>query len=266
MAKTLSKDPVAICQRCGFAHVTWRGNQACTAHLTLRRTPTGGLLPCTLAPVTSLSVCHMHGASSAQSRAKATRAKQEAAAMKAATATLNTAGIYGIPRQIDPNQGLPEEYWRTAGVIAALERIVSGLEVDELVWGVVSRSTTARSLIPPDELAAQPRSDAGGSSVQGGDEGALATTEARTVARGGLNVWVQLFNAERDRFARLGVDIVKLGLEARRDEYIRAQVEVFASVLLAPELALTADQRRVAARLLRGLGAADTGIIEGTVT
>jgi hypothetical protein len=228
MAKTQVRDPVPLCARCDQPHLTAKGYQACAAHLTRRRTAEGGLMPCTQPKVTSLEVCRMHGANSPQSRAKAARAKAEAATRKAVQ-------IFGVPRQVDPAQGLIEEYWRSAGLVTAYERIVTGVDVDDVVWGMVERHTTTM------------------------EEG----TSTRVVSKGAVNTWVQLFNQERDRFAKLGVEIVRLGLEARRDEYIRAQVEVFAAVLLAPELALTVGQRRVAAGLLRGLGATETRMIEG---
>lgn len=231
MPTTTAKPPIPVCGRCGTAHTTARGNQACAAHVSGRRRPDGGLIGCTQPPVTALTVCRLHGASSPQSKAKAARARLETSASKAVA-------IFGIPRQVDPAQGLIEEYWRAAGLVAAYERIVSGLPVDELVWGVVQRATTATT--------------APAGTDEGDDQG--GAVETRTVAKGAVNVWIQLFNAERDRFAKLGVEIVRLGLEARRDEYIKAQVAVFASVLLAPELGLTPAQRTAAARLLRGLG------------
>src|SRR5574342_299094 len=167
-----------------------------------------------------LGRCYRHGGS--------TRTQKEAVhkviAQQAAT-------IWGIPRHIDPADGLMEEYWRSAGVVLGLEKIVMQIKAEDLVEGVV-------------EIRQRP--DANGN-------GAGPTTEViRKVAP---NIWLRLFTEERARWAKLGIDIVRLGLEARRDEYIRAQVEVFAQVLLAPELALTADQRVTAARLLRGLGA-----------
>ena len=76
-------------------------------------------------------------------------------------------------------------------------------------------------------------------------------------------MWVKLFQEERQWFGKLGADIIRLGLEARRDEYIRAQVEVFAGVLHAAELALTSEQLVAAARLLRALGAPQPRMIEG---
>jgi len=152
-----------------------------------------------------------------------------------------TASIYGIPRHIDPGHGLIEEYWRTAGIVSGLEAKVASLEEGDVVWGVI-------------EVQEEPGTD-------GGD----ASLPTRTVkSRATLNTWVKLFNEERDRFRSLGRDIVALGLEARRDEYIRAQVEVFAGVLLSPDLALTEEQRQTAGRLLRALEA--TKVIEGEVS
>jgi hypothetical protein len=143
----------------------------------------------------------------------------------------NTASIYGIPRHVDPAIGLIEEYWRTAGIVAGLETRVAELHPEELTWGVAE--------IADFESAASEDGDG---------------RPARQVKkRSGLNALVKLFNEERDRFAKLGVEIVRLGLEARRDEYIRAQVEVFARVLLSPELSLSEGQRETAARLLRNL-------------
>lgn len=138
-----------------------------------------------------------------------------------------TAQIFGVPRHIDPADGLMEEYWRSAGIITGLERIVMQIKVEDFM--------------PLDE-----RLD---------DTPTTEKLDRQVITKVGPVTWMRLFNEERDRWAKLGIDIVRLGLEARRDEYIRAQVEVFAQVLLAPELALTAEQRITAARLLRGLGA-----------
>lgn len=152
------------------------------------------------------------------------QAAQKAMASKAAS-------IWGVPRHIDPADGLMEEYWRSAGIVLGLEKIVREIKQEDLTEGVV-------------EIRQRTGGEANG--------GAPNTETIRKVAP---NIWLRLWNDERDRWAKLGIEIVRLGLEARRDEYIRAQVEVFAQVLLAPELALTAEQRVTAARLLRGLGA-----------
>jgi hypothetical protein len=149
----------------------------------------------------------------------------------------NMANAYGIPRHIDPADGLIEEYWRTAGIVAGLERKVASIPMADITWGVTEIAIDAE----PDNVPEVP-ADNGGKHVKSVKQ------------RASINVWVKLFNEERDRYAKLGVEIVRLGLEARRDEYVRAQVEVFASVLLSPDLALSQEQRETAARLLRGLG------------
>lgn len=142
-----------------------------------------------------------------------------------------TANAYGIPRHIDPADGLIEEYWRTAGIVAGLEDKVRTIPDDELIWGV-----TETTELP-------------GSDDEGGSRSPARVTKSKAVP----NIWLKLFNEERDRFAKLGIEIVRLGLEARRDEYVRAQVDTFAAVLFHPDMALTEDQRTTAARLLRNL-------------
>lgn len=143
-----------------------------------------------------------------------------------------TANAYGIPRHIDPADGLIEEYWRTAGIVAGLEAKVRSIPEDELIWGVTETTTSEDGV----------------------------TRKSKAVP----NIWLKLFNEERDRFAKLGVEIVRLGLEARRDEYVRAQVDTFAAIVFHPQLALTEAQRATAAQLLRDLDARQQ-LIEGVV-
>lgn len=107
----------------------------------------------------------------------------------------NLAGIYGIPRQVDPRDGIIEEYARSAGIVTALEQIVSTIPQADLVWGVVEEQD----------------------GVGDGDSGPMRKVTSKAVP----NAWVKLLNEERDRFRQLGVDIIKLGLEARRDEWMR---------------------------------------------
>lgn len=170
--------------------------------------------------------CYRHGGN--------TRTQREHARRTMATQTANA---YGIPRHVDPADGLIEEYWRTAGIVAGLEQLVAGIPQDDLVFGVSEVEQTE-----PDETT-EPSPDG------------APPTARKVKRRAAPNVWLKLFTEERDRYAKLGIEIVRLGLEARRDEYIRAQVEVFAGVLQAPELALSQEQLLVAARLLRALGA-----------
>jgi hypothetical protein len=82
----------------------------------------------------------------------------------------------------------------------------------------------------------------------------VPSLKSKTVRRSAPNVWLNLLNAERDRYTKLGIEISKLGLEARRDEYIRLHVTAFIGVL--DQLQLTDEQRAVAGRLLRELDTA----------
>ena len=177
----------------------------------------------------AMTVCRIHGGASPQAQAAAVKRM----ALEEARVTANA---YGIPRHIDPADGLIEEYWRSAGIVAGLETKVAALATEDLVWGVTE--TTAFT------------------SGDDGEERPL--TKFRAVP----NVWLKLFNEERDRFAKLGLEIVRLGLDARRDEYIRTQVSAFAAVLLHADLALSESQRQTAGRLLRALEAVN---VEGTV-
>lgn len=161
--------------------------------------------------------CKLHGGSTPSHIAAAQR-----------TMARDAANAYGIPRHIDPADGLIEEYWRTAGIVAGLEAKVRSIPEDELIWGVT-------------ETTVFPESEDGN---RGG-----RVTKSKAVP----NIWLKLFNEERDRFAKLGLEIIRLGLEARRDEYIRVQVDAFAAILLHPQLALTEGQRQTAAGLLRDL-------------
>lgn len=175
-----------------------------------------------------IGACKLHGGSTPNACIHAARIQAR-----------TTANAYGIPRHIDPADGLIEEYWRSAGIIAGLETHIATIPHDELVWGI------AETTLPGSDDP-EPRS-------------ATQLTKYKALP----NVWLKLFNEERDRFAKLGLEIVRLGLDARRDEYIRAQVGAFAAVLLHADLELSESQRQTAARLLRALGQVD--VIEGTV-
>lgn len=181
-------------------------------------------------PHVGIGACKLHGGSTPN-------------ACKAADRILaqQTANTYGIPRRIDPADGLIEEYWRSAGIVAGLETHVAALRPDELVWGVTETTNLPTSSNDDD-------TPTGGQIVK---------------SKAVPNIWLKLFNEERDRFAKLGLEIVRLGLESRRDEYIRAQVDAFAAVLLHADLALTDAQRTTAARLLRALETVN--VIEGSV-
>lgn len=155
-----------------------------------------------------------------------------------------TAQLFAVPREIHPIDGLMEEYWRTAGLVDAYEAMCAGLLPAEVVEGVISVEET----------------EAGAS--DGGEES--LTPPERKVRRGAaINVWVKLFNEERDRFSKLGEALLRLDLDSRKVELAQSHVAAMVTVLLSPDLALSDDQRRAAARLLRGMD--QRAAIEGSV-
>jgi len=172
-------------------------------------------------PHVGIGACKLHGGTTPNAITHANR-----------TLARMTANAYGIPRHIDPHEGLIEEYWRSAGIVAGLEAKVATIPTEDLVWGVAETSTFPEG------------DDEDGNRRNGGPV---------TKSKAAPNIWLKLFNEERDRYAKLGLEIVRLGLEARRDQYVRAQVSAITGVLLNPQLALSEDQRRTAASLLRAL-------------
>ena len=164
----------------------------------------------------------------------------ESAAMQQAKAT---ARIFAVPREVHPLDGMMECYWRTAGVVDAIEAICSQLLPDEMVWGLVEEKTGAD----------------GGT----GEVGESPAPPERKYGAG-VNTWIKLFGAERDRMFREGEAILKLDLASRQVELAQSQVSALVQVLLSPDLGLSQDQLRVAARLLRGLERSAAPAIEGT--
>lgn len=141
-----------------------------------------------------------------------TRAHVAAAQKEQALRILNG---YGVKRKIDPRDGVIEEYWRTAGIVDWLEARVQALDEQDLVWGVVEEKTTS----------GPPANDDG----ESGESSSPGREVKRKAAR---SVWLSLFQEERKKFSDLGVEIVRLGLEARRDEYrqrMGAQAQMFLS-------------------------------------
>lgn len=225
---------VEPCKRCRRPHLNPQGRESCKAHLA-RRDADGLLVPCGMYRLKGLDICGKHGG-----RTKAAQARRTAFLEREQyeNALAKVVRVYGIPREIDPAIGLIESYWRSAGIVDALEKLVATLSPDEIGFGVISETVTAEK--PEDTV------DWAGNPVK-----VEPKIETRTVKGARQHVWVREYNAERDRFERLGADIVKLGLEARRDEYVRAQVDVFAQVLY--RLNLSDEQRKLAAQLLREL-------------
>jgi hypothetical protein len=149
--------------------------------------------------------------------------------------------IYGVMRYIDPEQGIIEGYWRAAGAVEQLSTIVAALQRDQMVMSI---DTVTETTSPPDW---DNSTEVGGDALR-----SLAPVERKSVMKAGPNIWIRLYNDELDRMHRYGLDILKYGLEARRDAYLRDGASVFIDLL--GQLNLTEMQRAEAVRLLKLLG------------
>lgn len=152
-----------------------------------------------------------------------------------------TAQLFGVPREADPIAGMLETYHQTLGVLDAIEAMCMRLLPDEVTWGIVKEKRVG---------------DAAGD----GEDGESLTPVEREYAPG-VNIWVKLLAEWHDRAFREAEAMLKLGLDQRRIEIAASQVAAIIAVLLSPDLGLSEDQRRVAARLLRQMRAE---AIEGT--
>lgn len=153
------------------------------------------------------------------------------------------ATLFGVPRDdVDEISGLIEELQRSAGLIDSYEAMCAQLRPDEVVYGVMTSEETRPAVH---------------------DDGAdLEPAEVKTKRGAAIHVWVRLLNAERDRFIRLCEAMVKLDLERRRVELGQDHVAAVVAILMSPDLGLSPDQLRSAARLMR---TADHAVIEGSV-
>lgn len=192
--------------------------------------------------------CRLHGGMTPTHLLAAERA--EAAA---------TAARYSVPREVHPVEGLLEQYHRYAGQVAWLEARVNELPQEDLFWGVESE-TDRRD---PDGDGERLRT------------GAAAEFERKSKA--GPNALLEQFDRVQREFAKLGVDIVRIGVETARDSLAagfasRLQVELEALVVECAEYAaanpgltaaeLTAHSRgRMVARMAALAGARNA--IEG---
>lgn len=144
------------------------------------------------------------------------------------------AQLYGAPREdVDPISGLVEELQRSAGLIDSYEAMCMQLLPEQVVYGVISQEE-ARTVDP-----------------EAGAGTDLAPVERKTRSGAVLNIWVKLLDRERDRFAKLCETMVKLDLESRRVTIEQGNVAALVQILLSPDLALSEEQKRAAARLLR---------------
>ena len=128
----------------------------------------------------------------------ATSAHRTAASKAIAAEAVKT---YGLPREVDPRDALLEEVHRTAGAVDWLRGQVEALAPDAVTWGV----TEAKK-----------------STGKDGD----SVTQAAAV-----NVWVQLYQAERKHFVDVCQAAIRAGIEERHVKIAEQQGALLASAI-----------------------------------
>jgi hypothetical protein len=176
---------------------------------------------CTQRPVPGAKVCHYHGGASAQVKTAAARKLAEEKA-RALAQTL------GVPIEQDPREGILMALRWSAGHVAWYRAQVQALAPDALIWGQT------------------------GHRYGEGPEGPIDVTEESAVA----HVWLKLYDLERDRYAKLCVEAVKIGLDERRIRVEEQQAAILAQGLTWMQgeaqlrLDLSAVEQRVFGELL----------------
>lgn len=164
----------------------------CTA--TSKRTGT----QCGAWAVPGLDVCQWHGAATPAAQAKAARIVERQAAELAAQRI-------GVPVQTTPQQALLDEVQRAAGMVAyygARVEEIANENREDLIRGVTKEET---------RVGFQP--------------GTTKSVEAVP------NIWLTLWNEERDRLARVSTAAIRAGIEERRVELAEREGVLVASVV-----------------------------------
>lgn len=163
---------------------------------------------CRNRPIRGGTVCSTHGGSAPQVKAAAERRQLERQALLAVE-------TFGLPRAIDPHEALLEELHRTAGAVSWLGAVVADIERGDVVWGRTSVT-------------------------KGGPQ-------AGTTSAAGVNVWVQLWQAERKHLVEVAKACASAGIEERRIRLAESSGQVLAGVVRAvlERLGLTPEQREL---------------------
>lgn len=169
--------------------------------------------------IPGLDVCRWHGGATKASQAKAARELERTRA-----ATLATR--FGVPINTTPQQALLDEVQRAAGMVAYYGAKVQALEADNpdtLVYGTTRDETRT-----------------------GAEYGTTRVDEATP------NMWLTLWNDERDRLVRVSAAAIKAGIEERRVQLAEHQGQLIALVLarILDQLHLTTTQQSLAATIV----------------
>lgn len=214
---------IQTCKKCGVAHVSRSGGQACAGH----RRRDG--LPCQNHPINGATVCKFHGGAAPHVRKKAAERYAEQKAM-AVVRTL------GLPMDVGPTEALLEEVRWTAGHVQWLRGKVDQLSdghdaqttTHPLVWGETKRVDKEATKHPGQDV----------------------TEEA------GVSIWYQLYLKEREHLVQVCAAAIRAGVEERRVRLAEQQGDLIADVIQAilADLKLSpAQQEQVATVVPRHL-------------
>lgn len=208
-------DPVQ-CQKCGRPHATSTGGPSCTAH---RRDGA----PCRNDPMRGQSKCRMHGGKSRGAEANGERRQGEERARRALES-------FGAPAEnvADPGAVLVGLIEVSAGLVDFYREQVRDLDPGALVWGVTKTKATAAGsmLLTFGHTGSEDDED---SEIGLTDFGSAPSSEVESKAS--VSIWLQLFDAERDRLARLAVAALKAGVQERQIQLAERQGEVVGSAI-----------------------------------
>ena len=138
--------------------------------------------------------CKLHGGSTKSH----TVAGQKALAEQAVK-------TFGLPREVDPRDALLEEVYRTAGAVDWLHQQVQALQAEQVVWGKT------------EEVDKQ--------------AGEFPGTDTKRAAE--VNVWVQLWMAQRAHLVKVAKEAIGAGLEERKVRLAEQQGAMLAGVIKA---------------------------------
>lgn len=189
--------------------------------------------------------CRFHGGMTYSHKTKAKRQMIEAAMV-----------TYGIPIETTAEDALTAEINRAAGAVAWLQARVEALTPEQLVWG----RTEAKTLMD----------------ARGVEDLDTEPTRAlyEVVMRAGANVWLQLYQREREHLVKVCAIAIKSGLDERKVRLAERQGLQLAVVfrefvrLMAVEMGVPVTQLPDVAPLLRSaldkVMAGPAKVIEGS--
>lgn len=153
-------------------------------------------------------VCKWHGG-------RAPQVQRKAAENLAAEAARQAAQTLAVPIDTTPEQALIDEVKRAAGMVAFYQARVEEVDEenrDDLVWGMTKHDQSGEFPGPTFEAAP--------------------------------NMWLQLWNQERDRLVRVAAAAIKAGIEERRVKLAESEGMLVAAVIrrILDQLLLTPEQ------------------------